>query len=173
MGRITKAERALRKRKIGALVRQGLSFNEIQKICEKQLHWRMPRSNLSRYLAQIAQAHRDALASEHLDHVALQLARYNDLYQQAAAKQDRHEARLILKDIDALLGLKAPLKRVIQGGGDGSPPVRLEVVQALRQMSQAERDEYRRMMARVEELGQGEKLPTLQIGPPSEEEIDG
>ena len=40
-------------------------------------------------------------------------------------------------------------------------------------MSQAERDEYRRMMARVEELGQGEKLQTLQIGPPSEEEIDG
>ena len=173
MGRITKAERALRKRKIGALVRQGLRFNEIQEICEKQLHWRMPHSNLSRYLAQIAQAHRDALASEHLDHVALQLARYNDLYQQASAKQDRHEMRLMLEGYRCLAGAEGTAEARHQGGGGGSPPVRLEVVQALRQMSQAERDEYRRMMARVEELGQGEKQPTLQIGPPSEEEIDG
>jgi hypothetical protein len=171
MARIPKAERALRKRKIATLVRQGLSFTEIQQTCEKQLHWRMPRSNLSRYLAQIAQAHRDALAAEHLDHVALQLARYNDLYQQASAKGDRHEARLILRDIDALLGLKAPQKRIISGNAEGAP-VRLEAVQALRQMSQAERDEYRRMMARVEELGTAAKPPTLQIGPPSEEEID-
>ena len=57
-----------------------------------------------------------------------QLARYNDLYQRRRPNKTSQGA-LILKDIDKLLGLKAPLKRIIQGGGDVQPPVRLEIVQ--------------------------------------------
>lgn len=172
MARITNAVRNMRKRRIATLVRQNLTVVEIRDACEKQFGWRIPRRTLERMLHEIAQEHHDALSREHTDHVAMALARYNDLFQQASAKGDRREARLIEKDIVALMGLQAPQKRIIQGGGDGSPPVRLEVVQALRQMSQEERDEYRRMMARIDELGGPRDKPAvLEIGPPSDEEV--
>jgi hypothetical protein len=170
MPSVTKAERYLRKTKIAVMVRQGLGTAQIKATCEKQLHWKMPARTLGRYLHEIARDMRDAYEADLKDQVALQLARYTDLFQAASAKQNLDQQLRVLQRIDRLLGLQAPQKRIIQGGPDGSPPVRLEVVQALRLMSQEERDEYRRMMGRIEELGTNESA-VRQIGPAAEEDV--